>query len=119
MPTFQTGSIPHGFTVDETGKLIHYKNAVVVPTPPPNHSGFNWKNLWFSLGSDFADVRIRVATHTGSGWTVKNYDVQASGGRVGFQVPDGTDKISVGRVKLSASDANDDSPVSWLLESQA
>lgn len=117
MPSFQTGQLPHGFTVDESGKRIHYKDAVLVPVPPPN-GGFGWKKLWFSLGSDFADVRVRVAVHNGSSWTAQNYDVSAGGGRVGFEVADGTTKISVGRAKKSAADTVDNAPVGWLLESQ-
>ncbi|MFI0137808.1 hypothetical protein [Streptomyces luteogriseus] len=117
MPTFQTGSLPHGFTADDTGKVVHYKDAVVVPVPPPN-GGLGWKSLWFSLASDFADARIRVATFTNGSWSFKNLEVKAGGPRVAFEVPEGTHKISLGRAMRSATDRVDDNPVSWLLEAQ-
>ncbi|WP_269857037.1 hypothetical protein [Streptomyces sp. RPT161] len=119
MPSFQTGSVPHGFTMDETSERIHYKDAMAIPVPPPNHSGFGWKRIWFSLGADHADVRIKVAVHNGTSWTTTNYDVLAVRPRVGFEVAAGTTKLSIGRVKKTATDTNDNSPFSWLLESQA
>ncbi|MFK0118558.1 hypothetical protein [Streptomyces sp. NPDC090994] len=117
MPSFQTGSVPHGFIADETGKIIHYKDAVVVPVPPP-HGGYGWKGLWFSLASDFGDSRIRVSVFRSGSWSSKTFDVQGSGPRVGFEVTDGTEKISLGRAMKSASDRQDDNPVGWLLEAQ-
>ncbi|MEU3657360.1 hypothetical protein AB0E67_32155 [Streptomyces sp. NPDC032161] len=117
MPTFQTRSIPHGFTADDTGKVIHYKDAIVVPVPPPN-GGLGWKRLWFSLGYDFGDGRIRVAVFMNGSWSAKNYDVLGAGPRVGFEVTDGTEKISLGRVMRTASDRVDNNPVGWLLEAQ-
>ncbi|WP_399088146.1 hypothetical protein ACGH2B_12830 [Streptomyces sp. BBFR2] len=118
MPSFQTGYVPHGFTADENGARIHYKDAVLIPVPPPN-GGYGWKGLWFSLGSDFADVRIRVALHNGTTWSTSIYDVPSGGGRVGFSLANGTTKISLGRAKKSATDTVDNAPVGWLLESQA
>ncbi|MDF3294327.1 hypothetical protein [Streptomyces silvisoli] len=91
----------------------------VIPVSPPNHSGFGWKRIWFSLGADYADVRIKVAVHNGTSWTTTNYDVLAGSPRVGFEVATGTTKLSIGRVKKTATDTNDNSPFSWLLESQA
>ncbi|MET8563527.1 hypothetical protein ABZV75_24170 [Streptomyces flaveolus] len=113
MPTFQTGSLPHGFTAEDTGKVIHYKNAVVVPVPPPN-GGLGWKSLWLSLATGFADARIRVAIFTTGSCTFKNIDVKAGGPRVAFEVTDETHKISLGRTMRSATDRVDDHPVSWL-----
>ncbi|MFG2940717.1 hypothetical protein [Streptomyces sp. NPDC048282] len=119
MPSFQTGSIPHGFTADETGVVFHPKNAIVVLPPPPNGPTFGWRRVYFSLGSDFGDVKIRVGIFRSGAWTHQFLDVSSGGNRVGFTLENSTQKLSLGRVKRSASDRDDDIPVSWMLESEA
>ncbi|MEU8509701.1 hypothetical protein AB0C40_34475 [Streptomyces brevispora] len=116
MSNFQTGEIPHGFTINEGGGLIHYKHALVLATPNPNQ-GTVWGNAYLSFGSDWADVRLRVALHDGTTWTVvKNWDIKAADGRLAEQLPAHTQKVSIGRVKKSAADMADNIPVNWLLE---
>ncbi|MDH6132191.1 hypothetical protein P3T37_001576 [Kitasatospora sp. MAA4] len=121
MPTqshFQTGEIPHGFLINEAGGLIHHRYGIVLAVPIPNQSNSAiWGDGFLSFGSDWADVRLRVALHNGTTWTsVKNWDIKAAAGRLAEQLPAGTQKVSIGRVKQSAGDMNDNSPVSWLLE---
>ncbi|MDG4857105.1 hypothetical protein P8605_02845 [Streptomyces sp. T-3] len=116
MPQFQTGEIPHGFAFHEDGGLIHYKHTITLASPCANQAG-TWGDVWLSFGSDWADVRLRVAVHDGKIWTlIKNVDIVAASGRLAEQLPAGAQKISIGRVKQSATDSVDDAPVSWLLE---
>jgi hypothetical protein len=116
MPQFQTGEIPHGFTISESGGLIHRKYPIVLAFPQANQ-GSTWGDLWLSFGSDWEDVRLRVAIHNGTAWTlIKNWDIPAASGRIAEKLPQSAQKASIGRVKKSASDMVDDAPVSWLLE---
>ncbi|MGW5158440.1 hypothetical protein ACWEPN_23435 [Nonomuraea wenchangensis] len=118
MQAFQTGEIPHGFTIDENGGLIHYRYAIVLAIPMANQAGWAGEG-WLTFGSDWADVRLRVAIHDGTTWTVlKTYDVTAGGPRVGDKLPASSQKVSIGRAKRSASDRADNVPASWLLQFQ-
>ncbi|MFE5852296.1 hypothetical protein ACFQ61_03585 [Streptomyces sp. NPDC056500] len=118
MSQFQTGEIPHGFLVNESGGLIHYKYGIVLAIPQPNQGNNTvWGDGYLSFGSDWADVRLRVALHNGTTWTVvKNWDINAAAGRLAEKLPAGTQKVSIGRAKKTATDSVDDAPVSWLLE---
>ncbi|MFC5748368.1 hypothetical protein [Actinomadura rugatobispora] len=118
MSVFQTGQIPHGFAFTENGALIHYKYAIVLAIPQANQG--NWLgDGYVSFGSDFGDVRLRMAVHNGTSWTsVKTITVTSSGLRVGEQLPAGSQKVSVGRAKAGPNDTADDIPASWLLEYQ-
>jgi hypothetical protein len=120
MPTqshFQTGEIPHGFMINETGGLIHYKYGIVLAIPQPNQvSPAAWADGYLSFGCDWADVRLRVALHNGTTWTGTNWDITVADPRVAEQLPAGTQKVSIGRVKKTTADMVDDAPVSWLLE---
>ncbi|MEV7797099.1 hypothetical protein AB0O68_34885 [Streptomyces sp. NPDC087512] len=119
MPSFQTEDIPHGFAFDESGKLIHPRYVRMILPPPTDGASYGWKKFSLSFGSDFDDAKVRVAVFKGTTWAVQTYDVPAGGGRVGFTLDAGTLKVSVGRMKTSAGDRNEDTPLSWLLESQA
>ncbi|MER5302541.1 hypothetical protein ABT039_24175 [Streptomyces lasiicapitis] len=116
MPNFQSGEIPHGFAFNEGGGLIHYKHTITLASPCANQAGA-WGDVWLSLGCDWADVRVRVAVHDGKIWAlVKNWDIVAANGRLAEKLPAGAQKISIGRVKKSATDSVDDAPIGWLLE---
>jgi len=115
---FQTGEVPHGFVINESGGLVHYEYAIVLAVPNPNQgNGTVWGDGYLSFGSDWADVRLRVALHNGTTWSVvKNGDIVAGDARLAEKLPAGTQKVSIGRVKKSAADMVDDAPVGWLLE---
>ncbi|MFH8462464.1 hypothetical protein [Streptomyces sp. NPDC017991] len=119
MPTFQTEDIPHGFAFDEAGKVIHPRYVRIIAPPPPSGTGFGWKRVWLTFASDFGDAKVRVAVFKSGTWTARTVDVTSSGNRVGFEIESGVQKVSVGRMKTTAVDRNEDIPLSWLLESQA
>ncbi|MFC7900199.1 hypothetical protein ACFUV1_08590 [Streptomyces griseoincarnatus] len=119
MPSFQTEDIPHGFAFDEAGKIIHPRYVRVIVTPPPEGPTFGWKRFYLSFGASFGDAKVRVGLYKGGTWTTQILDVTNSGGKVGLTIETGTEKVSVGRMKTSANDRDDDIPLSWLLESQA
>ncbi|MGW0335667.1 hypothetical protein ACWD0J_28015 [Streptomyces sp. NPDC003011] len=118
MANFQTGEVPHGFLINESGGLIHHRYGIVLAVPIPNqNSSKTWPDAYLSFGSDWADVRLRVALHDGKVWSaLKNWDINAADGRLAEQLPPGTQKVSIGRVKKTATDMTDSAPVSWLLE---
>ncbi|MFI6510985.1 hypothetical protein ACIBCT_25555 [Streptosporangium sp. NPDC050855] len=122
MQVFQTGEIPHGFAFTENGALIHYKYAVVLAIPMANQPSWSGDG-YLSFGSDWADVRLRVAIHDGTTWSaVETIDVLAGGPRVNFgssKLAALAHKISIGRVKTGPNDTVDDAPASWLLQYQA
>ncbi|GAA2018845.1 hypothetical protein GCM10009839_13860 [Catenulispora yoronensis] len=104
MPAFATGEIPN----DTAAHII---------APPPANIGSNWGNVWFSLGSDFGDVTVRVAAYIhGRGWDVHdNVVVPAAGDRVnpwGGPLPAGVQKISIVR-------ANTGPALTYLIEAAA
>ncbi|AQU70091.1 hypothetical protein [Streptomyces niveus] len=116
MAQFQLGDVPHGFAYNADGSLIHYKHVILLAAPAANQSGV-WGDSWLSFGSDWADVKLRVAVHDGSAWVwVKHIDVVAANGRIAQQLPASAQKISIGREKKSASDFVDNAPVGCLLE---
>ncbi|MFF3847930.1 hypothetical protein [Streptomyces sp. NPDC002328] len=115
---FQAGEIPPGFAFTESGALIHYKYGIVVSVPMANQAGWSG-DLWISFGAAWGDARIKVKWHDGTSWsTDKNLDVLHAGGRIntGAKLPANTQKVAIGRVKKSATDTEDDIPVSWLLQ---
>ncbi|MEU7719550.1 hypothetical protein [Streptomyces tibetensis] len=57
--------------------------------------------------------------HDGSNWSAAvDLNVTQAGGRVhnGAKLPTSPQKIAIGRTRKSASDTEDDMPVSWLLQ---
>ncbi|MEV0149771.1 MULTISPECIES: hypothetical protein [unclassified Nonomuraea] len=123
MQVFQTGEIPHGFAFTENGALIHYKYAIVLAIPMANQPTWSGDGH-ITFGSDWADVRLRVAIHDGTNWgTPQTINVPAAGPRVGVgvgaKIPALAHKISIGRVKTGPNDTVDDAPASWLLQYQA
>lgn len=116
MAVFQLGDVPRGFTFNESGGLIHYKDALLLAIPQPNQTGV-WGDAYISFGSSWADVRLKVQFHNGTAWLpAKDIDVNQGDGRLAEKLPKGIQKIHVGRVKKSGVDVVDDNPVSWLLE---
>ncbi|MEV5884307.1 hypothetical protein AB0L74_16505 [Streptomyces sp. NPDC052020] len=112
---FQTGVIPEGFAFDQDGNAIDLTKMVVV-LPPPANSGLGWGSVWFSVGADFGDVRLRVATFVNGAWAIEFWDVPRVGNRVTKTLPTNVQKISVGRAKKTGTDLANNAPVSWLLE---
>ncbi|MEV7124367.1 hypothetical protein [Kitasatospora griseola] len=116
MPNFQLGDVPTGFVFNESDGLIHYRYGLLLPIPQPNQTGV-WGDAYFSLGSSWVDVRLKVQFHNGTTWLpAKDWDVSQGGARVTEKLPKGIQKIHVGRVKKSSSDVVDDNPVGWLIE---
>lgn len=85
MPTSMYGQVPTNGT------------PVVIAIPPPNGGGANWGPAWFSMGCDFANATVRVAVHNGTSWRlIQSITLTPAGGRVGFALQAGDDKISLG-----------------------
>lgn len=118
MAVFQLGDVPTGFVFDESGEHIHYKYGLLLAIPQPNQaSPATWGDAYFSLGSSWADVRLRVQLHNGTNWLPsEDWDVNQNNGRRGMKLPQGIQKVHVGRMKKSSADFMDDNPVGWLLE---
>ncbi|WP_369175930.1 hypothetical protein [Streptomyces mutabilis] len=84
--------------------------------PKANQAGA-WGDLWLSLGSGWADAKLRVSYYTDAGWSAyTTWDVKHDGPRVWNQLPATTLEIAIERQKRDAADAADDVPVGWLLE---
>jgi hypothetical protein len=116
MAIFQLGDVPRGFTFNESGGLIHYKDALLLATPQPNQTGV-WGDAYLSLGTSWADVRLKVQMHDGTTWLpAVDWDINQADGRRAEKLPRGIQKIHIGRVKKTGSDVVDDNPVGWLLE---
>ncbi len=121
MPTFANGQVAPGFAFD--GDATDPNHVQVIPVPPPNGGAAKWGNVWFSLGTDFGDVTVRVAWFVNGNWIIKdNVVVSAAGPRVnpmGGPLPAGTEKISIGRRKASPTDTSDHIPLGYLIETAA
>lgn len=110
MAVFQLGDVPHGFTFNESGGLIHYKDAPLLAIPQPNQTSV-WGESYISFGSSWADVRLKVQPHDGTNWLpAKDWDVNQGAGRLAEKLPKGIQKIHVGRVKKTGSDVVDNNP---------
>ncbi len=117
MPTLATGQLVPGFACDVNGVVVDATKATMIVTPPANGGALPWGNMWLSLGCDFDPVKVRVAIHDGTGWSVKTVTVNPPDGRlVVAQLPTNVGKISLCRVPLSAQDTGGSTPVGWLLE---
>ncbi|ANP50368.1 hypothetical protein J2Z21_000869 [Streptomyces griseochromogenes] len=119
MAVFQLGEVPTGFVFNENGGLIHYRYGLLLAIPQPNQAGAPapWGDAYFSLGSSWVDVRLKVQMHDGTNWLpAVDWDVNQGSSRYTKKLPQGIQKIHVGRVKKSSSDVVDDNPVGWLLE---
>lgn len=85
MPTAMFGQVPTDGT------------PVVIAIPPPSGGGANWGPAWFSMGCDFANATVRVAVHNGTSWRlIQSIALTPAGGRSGFALQAGDDKISLG-----------------------
>jgi hypothetical protein len=117
MAVFQLGEVPTGFVFNENGELIHYRSGLLLAVSQPDQTGGPWGDAFFSLGSSWADVRLKVQMHDGTTWRpADDWDVKQADGRRAEKLPKGIQKIHVGRVKKSGNDVVDDNPVGWLLE---
>lgn len=81
------------------GKLLTDGTPEVIAIPPPSGGGANWGPAWFSIGVDYVDVSFRVAVHGTAGWRLepagKPLVSTAAGGRSGFALQAGDDKLSI------------------------
>lgn len=95
----------------------HPENGTLIPLPPQNGGAVGWGTVYLSFGSDFADALLRIAVFNdvSKAWTVTSLKVPQAGGRVGVGIRDGDSKVSVGRVKASATDTGM-CPVGYLIE---
>ncbi|PBC66155.1 hypothetical protein BX265_8480 [Streptomyces sp. TLI_235] len=95
----------------------HPETATLIPLPPQNGGAVGWGPVYLSFGCDFGDALLRIAVwnDTSRSWRVSNLTVTATGGRVTVPVQDGDSKVSVGRLKASATDAGL-CPVGYLVE---
>jgi hypothetical protein len=105
------GTIPPGiWTQDAPG------TAVLIPIPPQNGGSVGWGPVYLSFGSDFGDALLRVAVwNSKTGWRISQLAVKSSAGRLSYLIQDGDEKVSVGRLKNSATDTGT-CPVGYLIE---
>lgn len=105
------GQVPAGF-LSSAGS-----NGILIPVPPPNGGSIGWGDVYVSFGSDWGDAGLRVAIYNSgsSSWRVVHVKTLSAGPRVGFQLQQGDEKISVVREALSASDPGT-CAVGWMLE---
>ena len=109
------GTVPPGF---EDPANPEHSNSLVILLPPQNGGGMNWGQVWLSFGSDFGDSKLRLGVwnDVGKYWRVETVEVKANAGRANLWVQDGDSKVSVTRVKASASDTGRN-PIGWMIES--
>lgn len=108
-------TVAAGFGADAKGAITDASKGTVVALPPRN--GTYWGAVYVSFGCDFADVTLRVAIQDAKNtWRVQTLPVKSAGPRVNVTVLDGDQKLSVLRMKTSATDTSGDAPVSCLVE---
>ncbi|WP_431683446.1 hypothetical protein [Kitasatospora sp. KL5] len=95
----------------------HPENSTLIPLPPQNGGAVGWGPVYLSFGCDFGDAQLRIAVwnENSRSWRVSSLTVTAAGGRVGVPVQDGDSKVSVARVKASATDTGL-CPIGYLVE---
>ncbi|MFD9128672.1 hypothetical protein [Kitasatospora sp. NPDC059571] len=95
----------------------HPENGTLIPLPPQNGGAVGWGPVYLSFGSDFGDALLRVAVwnDTAKAWRITNLQVAAAAGRAGIAIQDGDSKVSVARLKASATDTGL-CPVGYLIE---
>ncbi|MGW7001448.1 hypothetical protein ACWGCW_01125 [Streptomyces sp. NPDC054933] len=106
------GEIKAGFVADDRA------NGTLIPLPPQNGGAVGWGPVYLSFGCDFSDVLLRVAVYNSKtkAWRIMDkLPVPVLGDRVGVQIQDGDQKVSVGRVQNGAADKGT-APCSYLLE---
>lgn len=105
MPVFATNTVTPGLN----------QTTVVLP-PPANSGAAGWKNVWFSLGSDFGDAHVRVACFQNGAWTDFNTDfvVPAAKSRV-FPLPTPL-PVDVEKISLTRLAGSENVPLAYLLE---
>lgn len=125
--TMNSYPLPSDFAYDAGEQLIDGEAAISVPVEPAGFASnpvFGSKRLYLSLAGDHipdgSSVRVRIAIHNGTGWTIDKYDVKA-GGRISCKVPAAASgaafNITAGRM-MSGPDAAEGEttvPVSLLV----
>jgi GH25 family lysozyme M1 (1,4-beta-N-acetylmuramidase) len=111
--------IPAGFAFDATQKLADRSRVLVLGVPLGGLTGLT--RGWLSLSADFGQALIRVAVggRTPDGhaaWAVQLVAVEAGKTRIPIGLPSTCDKVSVGRVPLTDTDADFSTPVTATLE---
>lgn len=108
-------TIATGFGADAKGAITDASAGTVVALPPRN--GTYWGAVYVSFAADFADVTLRVAIQDAkNSWRITTVPVKQAGPRVNVPILDGDQKLSVLRMKTSATDAGANVPVSCLVE---
>lgn len=113
--------IPFGFAFDATGNLTDKTKLLVTPVPQLGGPRINYRNVDVYLGCDMGDVQVRIAIHNpATGWAadrIWHTTLKAADTRYPIWLQPGDDKISIGRVPESATDADSASvPASLLIE---
>lgn len=104
------GEVRPGFLADDIA------TATLIPLPPQNGGAVGWGGVYVSFGADFADAVLRIAVWGSGSWRVtEQLKVPSAGGRVAVPIQDGDEKLSVGRVKASATDTGR-CPVGYMIE---
>ncbi|GAB2695784.1 glycoside hydrolase family 25 protein [Kitasatospora kifunensis] len=113
--------IPFGFAFDPSGALADSTKMLATPVPELGGPRINYRLVDLSLGCDMGSMRVRIAIHNEqTGWAANRIwqvDLQATDKRYPIWLQNGDDKISIGRVPMSASDTKSDKiPASLLIE---
>jgi hypothetical protein len=110
------GEIPPGFAFDHTDNWLEPNHAVPVPLPSVGHGSAGWGDAWLYLAGS-SEATIRFGTHAGDAWDWHDTTVDLSSGSVGpFALPQGTDKLLIGRKRRSPDDTADSGTVRWHIQ---
>lgn len=124
MPIALTGEIKPGFAIDAVGKppeegtIVDQAAITYATIPPSNAGGVPWGYGYLSFGADLGSpVTLRVAVNAGGGWDVRYLVIDPTHDRGGWgQLPDGSGKLSIARIRTTEDDASDLTPIGYLLE---
>jgi hypothetical protein len=117
------GEIKPGFGTNAAGAPdpALTKNATVLVVPPvwDTSPEIGWGRVFYAFGSDFGNVKLRVAIHNtngGGGWRINVITVKSTDSVARIDAWAGDDKISVCRIPTSQADTADSIPVGYRIE---
>jgi hypothetical protein len=110
------GELAPGFAFDDAGNWIEPNHAVPVPLPNVGHGSAGWGDAWLYLAAS-SPVTIRFGSHAGDAWNWQDVTVDLSSGSAGpFALPQGTDKLLIGRKRRSPDDTADAGTARWHVQ---